>query len=63
MSHLGADPRQSYKVIIVVRDLPSVLVMNDLSGLLNVDSLLVVEADLRDPFVQIGLIRLEDRLY
>lgn len=63
MSHLRAYTRQGNKVIIVIRDLPSMFFMNNLSGLLYINCLLVVESDLGNPFIQISLFCLEDRLY
>lgn len=58
--HFGANARQSLEVFQIVRHFATVSLVDDLSGLLDILCLFVVEADFRDPLVQDLSIRFQD---
>ena len=63
MSHFGPYTRQCNQIIVGGGNFAIVLLIEDLSCLLDVLSLLVVEAHLGYPLVQVGCFRLHDRLH
>lgn len=62
MCHLRPYPWESYDILIALRDQSLVLLLNDLSRIFYVYSLLVVEANCGDEFIQVFLTSFQDHV-
>jgi len=63
VGHFGPHTRQCDQVLQIVGHLASVLLVNHQRRFFDILRLLIVKANFADPLVQVGLVRLENRLH